>query len=114
MKKFRKWVIIMENNALLSKIIAIQNSGKSLVKILGILLLNPITIGFAMFFLIEIWGGSWLYMWLPTLVILGITYFIVANLVVGVIVQSRSIKLYNKMSDSYEKEIAYKKIKSSD
>ncbi len=101
----------MNNEQLLGKITKLQNFGASTVKALGILLLNPLSAGVFTAILIKNWGGSWLYMWIPAYLILGVIYFVFANLVVGLIVQTVSINSYKKMTESEEQELAFRMIK---
>lgn len=103
----------MTNELLLSRIVTIQNSGVFLVKIIGMLLLNPLTAGIFTYLLIRAWGGSWLYMWIPAYLILAIGYFVMANLLIGVLIQLISIRFYRQMTDGLEKENAYSLIKKS-
>lgn len=103
----------MENVELLRKIIGIQTKSARLIKPIGLLLLNPFSIGILTYLAVDKIGGSFWWVWLPTYVVMGIIYFIIANLLIGMPTQLRSIKLYSMMTDSDEKIEAMNIIKST-
>ena len=101
-----------KNEHLLQRICKNENNTEALIKFIGLLLLNPISVLLLSSHIFTFTGiPSFIFYMALTYIGVFVAYIVTTCIIITPISQAYAINLYNRMSYSYEKMEAFEKIK---